>query len=1141
MAENHLQETDIHSEIGSDSSTTIGASTLVFQKSLITDSPKEHATLAKQFENVSSLGDSDPLATFTMHDIVGSSNSGAGSITSVSQLGDGTDGLAGLTLLGGSGGEFMIVSSESDLDGNGVIQQNGTTITLRLDDATRYLLQQQQHGIAQAVELSDGTFQLLKQPIVQVEREDGTLQAQTLHIEVLQALQGELHHQLSLIAPNYSMGEDMGGLDDIPSSSEIKNETASNVGADDSQNESSVDHGDSLEEPPLKEMKDFQKENDFVVSESENSEDKTQQVEEGRTVAVKKECEYKQPDLNCPIPLSEQTVVTIKGKKCVLAFNQETKQVCAYPIKPPPGTKRRGRPRMTEEEKAAAAEKKRQHLSQFATDPASQAPPSEKSTAAETLLELSNVDGVRRSARKRKKARILEEYEEMDDSEEDHNLGFEDNKEKDPDISLALSEVKKRKVLPLKKEMVPSSPAVYATNTEQPVKRGRGRPRRYPPPGQLQTSIPALMIPQANGQTLVMTQGLQNLQSFHRQLPNIIPKPSIDSGTLTISVTASDRTDHNTLSLCSDTDTLPLDASAVLDSHSIIPAALQGDTIPIVGDNPDSSDHGDTLDHSSSLLSFMMQTASASDKSKDVASAEETDSPMQPTVIQIPDNVLASLGFKKDPVKIGLKASDRELEKMKCPKCDFQGYYVQQYRNHIATHGDDIQKCKCCSYLSLDGDELLEHFKEYHPRCFCSECGYMAEHAYIIKRHMMRHDTKSCTCNMCGKVYKDMYILKMHIKMVHMPAEVLFECNVCSKKFTRKAHLKRHLRIHEPEKPYKCPVCDYRGCEKSDISKHMLIHEEPKHTCERCGKTFRHIKNKELHVKRHYGQRDYKCGVCDFFGYTFTDIRKHIERKHQDIKTLICDKCNKHLKNEVAMKEHQQTCNVMMIEQGLAILTSSGGTSQATIQIPTNLGPDGQIILDGQAITMEGQTISVSRHGGVSIMVDGEPQLSLAEGTTEEEEEDLEDEDGGINQTMQINYDQAIMTESGEQMHIISSEILGDSGQVVSHVFQQGVHQGQVIVHDGQVVGSSPDMNILTDSGQILEHIGHIVDGKKQIPLVSASKHFIQQSDVSSPSLDPGKEESRGHTELTMQDSTDVLNAGQHLHVETHSSEMSNS
>lgn len=59
--------------------------------------------------------------------------------------------------------------------------------------------------------------------------------------------------------------------------------------------------------------------------------------------------------------------------------------------------------------------------------------------------------------------------------------------------------------------------------------------------------------------------------------------------------------------------------------------------------------------------------------------------------------------------------------------------------------------------------------------------------------------------------------------------------------------------------------------------------------------------NKFLSI-RHYGQRDYKCGVCDFFGYTFTDIRKHIERKHQDIKTLICDKCNKHLKSELALK-----------------------------------------------------------------------------------------------------------------------------------------------------------------------------------------------------------------------------------------------
>lgn len=43
-----------------------------------------------------------------------------------------------------------------------------------------------------------------------------------------------------------------------------------------------------------------------------------------------------------------------------------------------------------------------------------------------------------------------------------------------------------------------------------------------------------------------------------------------------------------------------------------------------------------------------------------------------------------------------------------------------------------------------------------------------------------------------------------------------------------------------------------------------------------------------------------------------------------------------------------------MIEQGFSIATSNGGTSQATIQIPSSLSVDGQhITIDGQQITVE--------------------------------------------------------------------------------------------------------------------------------------------------------------------------------------------
>jgi len=70
---------------------------------------------------------------------------------------------------------------------------------------------------------------------------------------------------------------------------------------------------------------------------------------------------------------------------------------------------------------------------------------------------------------------------------------------------------------------------------------------------------------------------------------------------------------------------------------------------------------------------------------------------------------------------------------------------------------------------------------------------------------------RSCVHWACPFVlWQDQYILKMHIRMRHMEPDVLFQCNLCSKMFTRKAHLKRHLRIHNPDKPYKCPHCDYR-------------------------------------------------------------------------------------------------------------------------------------------------------------------------------------------------------------------------------------------------------------------------------------------------------------------------------------------
>ena len=60
----------------------------------------------------------------------------------------------------------------------------------------------------------------------------------------------------------------------------------------------------------------------------------------------------------------------------------------------------------------------------------------------------------------------------------------------------------------------------------------------------------------------------------------------------------------------------------------------------------------------------------------------------------------------------GLKATEGDLEKLKCEKCDFQAYYDYQYQQHIAaSHVADVHKCKCCQFATFNCEHLFVHFK----------------------------------------------------------------------------------------------------------------------------------------------------------------------------------------------------------------------------------------------------------------------------------------------------------------------------------------------------------------------------------------------------------------------------------------------
>uniref|UniRef100_A0A3Q2CTT3 Zinc finger protein 131 n=1 Tax=Cyprinodon variegatus TaxID=28743 RepID=A0A3Q2CTT3_CYPVA len=184
----------------------------------------------------------------------------------------------------------------------------------------------------------------------------------------------------------------------------------------------------------------------------------------------------------------------------------------------------------------------------------------------------------------------------------------------------------------------------------------------------------------------------------------------------------------------------------------------------------------------------------------------------------------------------------------------------------------------------------------------CSQCDRSFKLYYHLKQHLKSHQgpaEKPHVCKHCGKAYTREGALSQHISTFHFDADELSRghkiskkvhiCEYCMKQFDHFGHFKEHLRKHTGEKPYKCPDCQERFARNSTLKCHMAACQngagakkgrKKLYECQVCSSLFISWDLFKEHLICHTGDKPNHCTMCDLWFTEAKELKAHLKDVH---------------------------------------------------------------------------------------------------------------------------------------------------------------------------------------------------------------------------------------------------------------------
>lgn len=161
-----------------------------------------------------------------------------------------------------------------------------------------------------------------------------------------------------------------------------------------------------------------------------------------------------------------------------------------------------------------------------------------------------------------------------------------------------------------------------------------------------------------------------------------------------------------------------------------------------------------------------------------------------------------------------------------------------------------------CNQHFFSSNELNAHIVHHHIDPQVSSCKWDGckrenvpfNHRQKIIRHIQVHaKTTDHTCRICDRPMSSDTLLKTH-ELRHLN-EWPYKCETCGRSFRTRNSLNVHNRTHTGVKPLVCnhPGCGKRFAESSNLAKHKRTHMAPQFKCPICSRMF----TRKDHLRRH--------------------------------------------------------------------------------------------------------------------------------------------------------------------------------------------------------------------------------------------------------------------------------------------------